>query len=343
MLNHAQLGSNMRCAVAMLITLMQPVTLAPQEGVPSVTGHVISGRVDDPYHLRPEGAILMLGRETDSGSFSSTPVPLGANGSFVTGPVNPGTYVLEVIRTPHSVAKPATVVGFTLVRVATADVAGVTVVIRRDTAITGTFRMESDNPTAVWPPHIVVNAFLALDGAPLLADGQGAEGESGGKFVLRNAFGPRVLRCGYTLAPGSWWWPSQVLLDGADVTNVPTDFSAHENGVLEVMFTQHPARIAGTVTDSASVPVPSAWILVSAADRGLRQRWATTSTVAQGDMRGRFSLPVLPGQYVVNAVPPDSFDSWNAAQQAAHLVSGGLAIDVKKRAVTTVTLTLGSR
>ena len=239
-------------------------------------------------------------------------------------------------------AKPARVVGLTLVRAGAADVPGVTVVIRRDTAITGTFRMESDIPTAVWPPHIVVNAFLGLDGAPLLG-GQVAEGASGGKFRLANAFGPRVLRCGYTLAPGSSWWPSQVVLDGADITDVPTDFSAHENGVLKVMFTQHPARIAGTVTDSAGVPVSSAWILVSAADRGLRQRWATTSMVAQGDTRGRFSLALLPGHYVVNAVPADSFHSWNAARQAPHLESGGLAIDVKKRAVATVTLTLGSR
>jgi hypothetical protein len=200
LLNYAQLGPNMRLAVTMLITLMQPVTLAPQAGVPSGTGYVISGRVDDPHRLRPEAAILMLGRQTGPGSFSSTPVPVGANGAFVTAPVEPGTYVLEVIRTPHSATKPATVVGLTLVRVDAADVAGVTVVIRRDTAITGTFRMESDNPAAVWPPHMVVDAFLALDGAPLL-HGQAAEGASGGKFVLRNAFGPRVLRSGYLLAP----------------------------------------------------------------------------------------------------------------------------------------------
>jgi hypothetical protein len=341
MLNQAQLGLRMRFVLAMFITLVQPVTLTPQAGVPSVAGYFISGRVDDPYHLRPEGAILMLGRETDSGSFNSTPVPIGPNGSFVTGPVNPGTYVLKVIRTPHSVAKRATVVGFTLVEVDAADVVGVTVVIRRDTAITGTFRMESDNPTAVWPPHIVVNAFLALDGAPLL-DSEVAEGASGAKFILRNAFGPRVLRCGYTLPPGNWWWPSQVLLDGVDITNVPTDFSEHENGVLEVMFTQHPARIAGSVTDSAGVPVPSAWILVSAADRRLRQRWATTSTIAQADTRGRFSVAVLPGQYVVTPVSASRFGSWNAARQAPPPESGGLAIEVKKRAVTTVTLTVGS-
>jgi len=41
-----------------------------------------------------------------------------------------------------------------------------------------------------------------------------ADGAPGGTFVLRNAFGPRVLRTGYVPVPGSSWWPSKVLLDG---------------------------------------------------------------------------------------------------------------------------------
>ena len=146
------------------------------------------------------------------------------------------------------------VVGFNIVTVGTADVSGVTVEIRRDTALTGRFRTESDNPSAEWPPHLSVGAFLALEGMPMLP-GPGADGAPAGRFVLRNAFGPRVLRCGYTLAPGNDWWPSQVILNGVDITNVPTDFSAHENGRLEVFFTQHPARIAGTVIDADGQPV----------------------------------------------------------------------------------------
>ena len=206
----------------------------------------------------------MLGRE-DGGSFVSIPVSIGADGSFITPRLSPGTYVLEVVRTPHSATKRATV-GLTIVRVGAADVPGVTVVVRRDTAITGRFRMESDNPQAEWPPHIVVNAFLALEGTPVMY-GTVADGAPAGKFVLRNAFGPRILRCGYTLAPGTWWWPSRVILDGVDITNVPTDFSAHEDGQLEVVFTQHPARIDGTVADVQGQPVRAPWILVSAEDR----------------------------------------------------------------------------
>ena len=281
----------------------------------------------------------MLGREHD-GSYSSTPVVVREDGSFVTSRLSPATYVLEVVRTPHSPAKAAVVVGFRIVDVAAADVAGVTVAVRPDTAITGRFRMESDRPEAVWPPHIVVNAFMALDGSPLFS-GTVADGAPGGKFVLRNAFGPRVLRCGYTLPAGEWWWAARVTLDGLDVTNVPTDFSEYADAQLEIVFTQRPARIAGTVTDSQGQPVREPWVFVSAADRALWQRWATTSDVTRGDTRGRYSMPVLPGQYLVRAVPQSALVSWKAARdRILQLTPRGVLVDVRDREVSTVGLTV---
>jgi hypothetical protein len=90
------------------------------------------------------------------------------------------------------------------------------------------------------PPQIVVNAFLAVDGIPL-SRGTIADVESGKTFVLRNAFGPRVIRCGYTAPPGVHWWLSRVLLDGVNITDVPTDFGEHAGGNLEIVFTRHPA------------------------------------------------------------------------------------------------------
>src|SRR5688572_4360464 len=100
-----------RAAVVLFCGLSLPAAPTPQAPGALVSGHVISGRLVDPHQLRPEDAVLMLGRE-DYGSFSSTPVPVDANGSFVTPRLGPGTYVLEVVRTPHSSTKRAAVVGF---------------------------------------------------------------------------------------------------------------------------------------------------------------------------------------------------------------------------------------
>jgi hypothetical protein len=136
--------------------------------------YTISGRVTDPHNLRPAEAVLMLGSQHHE-SFASFPVSLQRNGTFVTHPLAPGKYVLKVVRTPHSATHPAVDVGQTIVEVRHGDVTGVVVEVRRDTALVGKFRMATDNPSAPWPPHLVVNAFLAWPGSPLLA-GSGAEG-----------------------------------------------------------------------------------------------------------------------------------------------------------------------
>jgi hypothetical protein len=180
--------------------------LGQRAGGDARTGHTISGRVVDPYLLRPEGAILMLGQPEGPSSFSSVPIPIAVDASFTTPRRSPGLYVLELVRTPHSATQAAQVVGHKIVQLATDDVSGITVEVRRDTALTGRFRMESDNPKAAWPSHIHVLALLAVDGFPMVSGlGAGAEGAPGGRFVLRNAFGPRVLRTGYVPVPGSMW------------------------------------------------------------------------------------------------------------------------------------------
>lgn len=308
---------------------------------PAQTGYVISGRVEDPHNLRPEEAILMLGTEKDGG-FTSIPVPLRRDGSFVTAPLKPATYVLEVVRTPHSPTKPATVVGFSIVRVTDADVAGVTVTVRPDFAIQGRFRMESDN-AAPWPPHISVSAYLALDSAPLLT-GTVADGAAGGRFVLRNAFGPRVLRSGYTLPPGHKWWESRVLLDGVDITNVPTDFSTKADGQLEVVFTQHPAVLAATAIDGQGRPVTGAWVVVFASDRTLWQQWAKTTHAEQTVRNGAARMALAAGSYLVRALPSTAFSSRAVALRSIErLAPQATRVELRPRATTSLSLRIDDR
>ena len=317
--------------------------LGQQKGVDNPAGHAISGRVVDPHQLRPEAAVLMLGQPEGSSSFSSVPIPIAADGSFTTPRRPPGIYVLEVVRTPNSATKPAQVVGQKIVQLATADVSGLTVDVRRDTTLIGRYRMESDNPKAAWPSHIHVLAFLAVDGLPMVASVI-ADGAPGGTFVLRNAFGPRVLRTGYVPVPDSMWWPSKVLLDGKDVTNVPTDFSEHPDGQLEVFFTQHPASITGMVTDREGRPGAMAWVTLTGTCRALGQLWATTSDVTQADEMGRFGIVVPPGEYRVNAVPATTFASREIAREGmSRIAFGGVAVTLAERETKVVPVTLQQR
>jgi hypothetical protein len=274
------------------------------------------------------------------GIVTGSPVAIGKDGSFVTPPLASGTYVLQISHGLYPAPDWNTVIGLQIVRVGEADVSGVSIEVRRDTAITGRFSMEGDKSLAEWPKSVTVNAFLALEGMPMW-QGVVTNGTPGQNFVLRNAFGPRVIRCGYVLSRGHAWWPSKVTLNGKDITNVPTDFSLHEDGQLEVGFTKTPARIVGTVTDADGEPVAAPWIIVNAAEPALWQHWATTSDVTRGDARGRFALPMLPGTYHVTAVPQTAFDSVKAARKAAiRFASDGVNVSLNEREVKTVTLTV---
>jgi hypothetical protein len=113
-----------------------------------------------------------------------------------------------------------------------------------------------------------------------------------------------VLRCGYSLAQGSRWWPAAVLLDGRDITDVPTDFSTVRNEQLEIVFTQHPPRVSGIVADANGNPVSQAWVVIFPVDRGLWQTWSARAKAVQADFKGRFDLASQPGRYLVTAVAP---------------------------------------
>jgi len=294
------------------------------------SGHVISGRVVDPQRLQHEGA--QWGLRVDSDVFRTvfTPefVDLNADGSFVTRRLPAGTYVLQVLRMPHSRTQPDRIVAYSTVTLGTQDVNGVTVTIRPDFAVHGKFRMETDNRAARWPDSIGVSAPVALQGTQPLAQ-MAADGTEGGHFWLHNAFGPRVIRTNYTDVQ---WWPTRVLLDGVDITNVPTDFSNVEKSELEVVFTQHPAQFALSVVGRDGQPFRNAWVVIVAADRKLWEEWATTTLIRQLYSSTSIDFATLPGRYLVRGFPPDAFPSARAAlQQFDRLMAGASPVDLGDR------------
>ena len=69
------------------------------------------------------------------------------------------------------------------------------------------------------------------------------------------------------------------------------------------------------------------------------QFWSTTSDVAQGNTTGAFSLPLLPGDYLVRALPQSTFDSSSAARrQIEKYAADGMPMTVAESGVSTVAL-----
>jgi hypothetical protein len=93
------------------------------------------------------------------------------------------------------------------------------------------------------------------------------------------------------------------------------------------------------VIDADGAPVRAPWVVVASANKSLWQFWSTTSDVAQGNTTGAFSLPLLPGDYLVRALPQSTFDSWPAARrQIEKYAADGLPVTVAQSGVSTVAL-----
>jgi hypothetical protein len=266
-----------------------------------------------------------------------------ADGSFRTPPLADGIYVLQA--GPSMMAPsddPSIERGLEVVRVSGRDLTAVAVRTSRY-SLRGRYVMKSDNPAAEWPPHIHMTSLLVIGGDEAYAVGEsGSTGAPNGEFLLENLLGPRVLRAGYSLGRDKWW-PWQVLLDGVDVTDTPIDFSQHQNGRLEVVFTQHPARIAGKVVDGNGTPVTGAWVARFSADRSLWKEWASTTAKSQALTGGRFSFAVRPGRYLIAAIPPTPYQIRPSWPSFAALAETATAVTVGDRGTADAVVRLPPR
>lgn len=211
------------------------VVQAGNFGPGSVT---VSGRLDDPHGLRTEDAVVAMYRRRENGA-SGIHLEIAKDGSFASPLVPSGFYSFEVVRTPYSATHPATAIGVGWVDVDAADVTGLVLSVRRDTELVGSYRIAGDRANPPWPKSVHVQAPLVVGGTEIWWGAQVTHGAEGGRFILRNAYGPRVLRVSDTPASGYAAARVQVLLDGRDITNVPTDFSEHESSKLEVVLNVH--------------------------------------------------------------------------------------------------------
>jgi hypothetical protein len=220
-----------------LIIAATSVCLAASGFGPIDPRFVISGRVEDPLRIRPANIMLMVGYERD-GLGVAYPVTIAANGTFATNTLLPAKYVLTLVRDPYSATRKSMPIGLAIAEVVNADVTGVNVTIRPDVTVVGRFRAESGIQL---PSGSVVTACLSDEGLRVAAC-QVAESAPDGRFLLRNAFGPRFLQVDWPASPTQRNNKPRVLLDGKDVTDVPTDFSANPSADLQIVLSSPRAK-----------------------------------------------------------------------------------------------------
>lgn len=130
-------------------------------------------------------------------------------------------------------------------------------------------------------------------------------------FSATDVFGPVLIRGNVVSggprpagSPPVTWTLKEVLLNGRDVTDVPTVFTAAHSGRLQVVFTSRTASVEGRALDDAGKPVRGAMIMAFSGDE---EHWTFGSSrvrsgMASGD-GGEFAVRGLrSGRYYVVAV-----------------------------------------
>lgn len=286
-----------RARLAWIVCLMlvwvggRPAALSAQP-----EGFIVSGRLVGVDGQVPRNVAVWIGSESDGG-FSAMTCQVEEDGTFESGLVPPGNYVVDAASPAVDPAEVGTS-GFTTVTVKDADVTGVVVHLRPSAKVKGEAKFESERDPDAPHPRVTVRAVLAVERmrenhttVALTADD--------GTFELE-LHGPRLIRAdaerGGSRSP---WWLKAVRLDGVDVTNVPVDFATKPSARLEVVFSDRPTAVVGVVHDEAGLPVEGARIVLFSKDATMWAAWSTSVQTGVSDENGRF--------WFVDAMPPGDY------------------------------------
>jgi hypothetical protein len=282
----------------------------------SALAFTISGRAIDADGRRLDNLVLVIGTEANGGfSAETSEIAPAPDGTFQTGKLPPGFYVLEVFTLPESLDNPGGAAGFAAVTLKDADVTGITITTRRPASLTGRVRFESERDAEASHPSVTIHAMLAIDG---MRENhvKFARSSDDGSFELSGLHGPRLIRATVERRTNSApCWLKAVLLDGVDVTNVPVDFVAKPHSRLEVVLAERPTAIVGIVNDEAGLPVEGAQVVVFPKDESLWAAWSTAVHAGTTDENGRFWFvdAIPPGDYVAIALRAGTYPSDSAA------------------------------
>ena len=242
---------------------------------------------------------------------------LDPSGQFILRNVAPGTYDLVANYMPPNVRADSSgrmegrEMAMVRVDVASADIEGL--VVTTSPGVTFTGQIVFDEPA----PEGMRTQVNIIPGQQRMFGPTGRVEVKGDTFIVTETFGRVLLRgnAGPTVqarqvpAPGSpgplqpGWSVKHVLLNGKDITDVPTEFSAAHSGRVQVVFTSRAPSLEGTVVDESGQPA-RATVLVFSADE---EAWTSNSSrIRSGPVRddGKFTIRGLrAGRYYAAALP----------------------------------------
>lgn len=214
-----------------------------------------------------------------------------AQGRFSLAAVEPGDYTLVVgggswtspvgsAGRPENAEVPMTVAS---------DVEDVVVITQPGISLSGRVVLTETSLTP--PPHPRI-VFRRADGSIARSPDIVATVGDDLRIQAADLFGPRFVRVSGLSGD---WAVKAVVLNGADITDVPTIFTKEHDGQLQVVLSSRLSAIEGEVRDETGKPAAEAMVYVFSEDR---KSWSLASPrTVFSDVRpdGRFTVGKLTG------------------------------------------------
>ena len=267
----------------------------------------------------------------DSSLGGMTGTGVGQDGTFTLRNVPPGQYDLVARYTPvrppgTPLPPPPAIQEMAVVRidVSNADLENVMLVTSPGESFTGEIVFEEAPP----PNTRAQISTQAAERRPFQTSGPVQVTDT--TFTARGLFGPVLLRGNvFGSTPGGGrgapppagplpptWALKAVLLDGKDITDVPTTFTAAHSGRVQVVFTPKAPALEGTVTDDAGRPTREATVVIFSHDDA---HWVPLSSrmrvavigrddgkfTTRGLREGRYYVAAVSTEIVISTLTPD--------------------------------------
>jgi hypothetical protein len=263
----------------------------------SISGTVLNSKGEAPRTMN-----VMLTRSDGGGGSVGFGAMVSPGGTFTMRSVPPGEYVIVARYSPPR--QPGETPGPDLsmelasmkVDVSTSNIDGLALVTQPGAVVIGEIVFEDPLPRGTR-----TNLFAQTTERSPFASSPAIEIKDS-TFTLRNLFGPVVLRG--SVPAGQSWGLKAVLLNGKDITDVPTTFTTKDSGHLQVVFTGKAPALEGTVIDETGKPTSDASIIVFGQDSSSWQPRSSLLRTMRPITEGRYAINGLrEGRYFAVAVP----------------------------------------
>ena len=262
----------------------------------------ISGIVRDSQG-RPLTSVMLTVRSQSGGPGMSMRSLAGINpdGTFSLGNIPPGEHWLEVL--PRGSGEESASVAVTA---GGQDITGLVITTHPGATISGQVVFDGA-PAPGKSLRIMPSAPDPFGPQPSrIFDGTQGVVDENGTFQLRGMFGRAIFNV-TPMSPGTGlpnWSVKSVMLNGQNITDVPTDVSAlSDSARLEIVVTDKRTTVSGVVRGARGETVSDYTVVIFPQSLKEGMLAARYTRVARPDQQGRFEVRGLPpGDYVAAAV-----------------------------------------